>query len=73
MLKLLTTGDAARRLDRSVTAVRDLALSGSLPVAATTPGGLRLFREVDVEELRQRRAAHPPRPGRPRSVEREAA
>lgn len=50
MDQLLSTGDAARVLNRSVDRVRDYEREGLLP-AQKTRGGQRLFRVEDVERL----------------------
>lgn len=50
METLLSTGDAATLLQRSVDAVRMYERCGRLP-ALRTQGGLRLFRLSDVEKL----------------------
>jgi excisionase family DNA binding protein len=50
MEDLLTTGDAARVLNRSVDRVRDYEREGRLS-AQKTRGGQRLFRSADVERL----------------------
>lgn len=52
---LLTAADAARILNVVPATVRVMALSGRLPVAATTEGGIRLFRREDVERLARER------------------
>lgn len=52
----MQTGDAAHALDRSPAMVRIYVVQGKLPVAATTPRGVRLFRAEDVETLRQQLA-----------------
>ena len=56
MNKLLSTADAARRLNLTPATVRLLARRGTLPIAATTESGVRLFRAVDVERLAKARA-----------------
>jgi excisionase family DNA binding protein len=56
-MRFLTASEAARRLDMSASGVRWAAERGELPIAARTPGGMRLFSESDVEGYRQRRAA----------------
>ncbi len=51
----LEAADVARRIRRASATVRLLAITGRLPVAATTPRGARLFRVEDVEQyLRER-------------------
>jgi excisionase family DNA binding protein len=47
---LMTTGDAARILNRSTEAVRMYERSGKLP-ALKTANGQRLFKEADVRKL----------------------
>lgn len=60
MDRLLEVGDVARRLNLSPDSVRGLARIGRLPVAATTPRGVRLFSVETVEELyAQREGAAP--------------
>jgi excisionase family DNA binding protein len=56
MEPLLTAADAARILDVVPATVRMMALSGRLPVAAKTEGGIRLFSREDVETLARQRA-----------------
>ena len=53
MNDLLTTGDAARVLNRSVDRVRDYEREGKLRVAFKTRSGQRLFNASDVERLAQ--------------------
>jgi excisionase family DNA binding protein len=48
--QLLSTGDAARRLDVSSEFIRKLERSGRL-VAMRTAGGKRIFKSEDVERL----------------------
>ena len=55
MEQLLTAADAARILGVVPATVRVMALSGRLPVAAMTEGGIRLFRREDVERLARER------------------
>lgn len=64
MEKLLSAGEAARRLGVTPSAVRFMANRGDLPVAATTEGGVRLFRLPDVESLRAWREARKERRAR---------
>jgi DNA-binding transcriptional MerR regulator len=52
-LQLFEIGDAARELKVSTTMVGLLVKAGRLPVAATTPRGLRLFDPDAVEALRR--------------------
>ncbi len=49
---LLTTGEAARILERSVERVRDYEREGKLPVQRTR-SGQRLFKLSDVERLKK--------------------
>lgn len=49
---LLTTSEAARRLDVNVATIRRWADAGHLPVAWRTPGGRRRFYPADVDSLR---------------------
>lgn len=49
--------DAARELGRTPQTVRNLAKAGVLRVSAMTVRGVMLFRPVDVEILKQSRAA----------------
>lgn len=67
--QFLMVGAVARRLERSVEAVRGYERTGRLP-AIRTAGGVRLFRSTDVErfaaELAQRRrSSGPPASTRP--------
>ncbi len=57
MERLLGPADAARILGVVPATVRAMALSGRLPPAAMTEGGIRLFRRADVERLAADRAA----------------
>lgn len=56
MSDYLTTADVARRLKLTPASIRLLARRGGLRIAATTEGGIRLFRQSDVERLAKRRA-----------------
>ncbi|HEV8328153.1 MAG TPA: helix-turn-helix domain-containing protein [Nitrospiraceae bacterium] len=47
---LLTTSDAAKRLDRSPDRIRQLERAGKLP-AQKTRSGVRLFKAADVDRL----------------------
>jgi excisionase family DNA binding protein len=49
----LTVNDAAKLLDRSGEAVRVYERQGKLP-AIRTAGGVRLFKQADVESLKQK-------------------
>ncbi len=53
---LLTAASAARIFNVVPATVCVMALSGRLPVAATTEGSIRLFRREDVEALANARA-----------------
>ena len=55
---LLTTADAAQILSLSADMVRLLARGGSLPIAAESVSGVRLFRRGDVDALASERAGH---------------
>lgn len=55
-LVYLTAGDAAARLKISPAGVRLAADTGRLRIAATTPGGIRLFLPEDVDRLKRDRA-----------------
>jgi excisionase family DNA binding protein len=57
MEMLLTVADAARILGVVPARVRQLANEGQLPPVATTVGGIRLFRQEDVELLAAAREA----------------
>lgn len=48
MERYLTVADAGRVLGLTAASVRRLESLGELPVAATTEGGIRLFRKADV-------------------------
>ncbi len=67
MEQLLSAGEAARRLGVTPSAVRFMAERGDLPVAATTEGGVRLFRLPEVESLRAWREARTERRARTKS------
>ena len=54
-LELFEVADAARVLGLSSAMVRVLSERGRLPVAATTPRGVRLFDPDAVEALRRER------------------
>jgi DNA-binding transcriptional MerR regulator len=53
--RYLLVGDVARRADRSAAAVNLWVKNGDLKPSATTPGGVRLFDERQVEEFLRRR------------------
>jgi len=59
MRKLLTPAEAGRRLGMTPSGVRWLADVGRLK-SLRTVGGYRLFREMDVEDLRRQRKRHSP-------------
>jgi hypothetical protein len=71
--RLLEIGGAARVLGLSPSGVRRLVTIGRLEVLARSERGLLLFARGTVEALRAKRAADPPRPGRPRRSEGAAA
>jgi len=50
MNKLLTTGDTAKRINRSPDRVRQLERTGKL-LAQKTQSGMRLFKASDVDRL----------------------
>jgi len=54
-MQLLESGDVARRLEKSTARVHDLVREGLLQPFATTPRGVRLFREADVAKFLERR------------------
>jgi hypothetical protein len=60
----LESGDVAHRLRRSAQTIRTLVMTGKLEVAARTFRGVMLFREVDVERLRQEQENQTRQPGR---------
>jgi hypothetical protein len=60
---LLTTLDAARILELSTHAVRELARKKTLVADEQTPTGQRLFRRSTVEKLASERKANPPKRG----------
>jgi DNA-binding transcriptional MerR regulator len=51
MGEFLLTADVARLVGVTPAAVRAAAISGRLAVAATSEGGVRLFRRTDVEQF----------------------
>lgn len=51
----LEAADVARQLGLTPQSIRNIARAGTLRVAATTPRGVKLFRPVDVEALKQAR------------------
>lgn len=57
MERFLTTAEAGRLLGLTAASVRRLEQGGELPIAASTEGGIRLFRRADVAALVNRRAA----------------
>lgn len=63
MERLLGPADAARILGVVPATVRAMALSGRLPPATMTEGGIRLFRREDVERLAAERTAQAERDG----------
>jgi DNA-binding transcriptional MerR regulator len=52
----LTTGEAAKKLNRSVASIRLYERSGLLRAAMKTSNGVRIFLESDVEEFARTRA-----------------
>lgn len=52
---LLTSLDASRELGCSPERVRQLAKDGTLPIANSTTGGIRLFKRSDVDRLKRER------------------
>jgi excisionase family DNA binding protein len=56
MERFLTTAEAGRLLGLTAASVRRLEREGVLPTAASTEGGIRLFRRPDVTALANRRA-----------------
>lgn len=54
--ELLEPCDAARLLGLMPSSIHRLTERGELPLAARTPRGTRLYRQDDVERLRERRA-----------------
>lgn len=60
MDRLLTAADAARILVVTPATVRLMVRRGDLAVAASTPGGIRLFNEDDVRALAAKRAERKP-------------
>jgi excisionase family DNA binding protein len=55
MQRFLTPAEAGRLLGLTAASVRRLARTGALPTAATTEGGIRLFRRAAVMVLVRRR------------------
>jgi DNA-binding transcriptional MerR regulator len=56
MERFLTPADAGRLLGLTAASVRRLERVGALPAAATTEGGIRLFRRIEVAALARQRA-----------------
>jgi DNA-binding transcriptional MerR regulator len=56
MERFLTPAEAGRLLGLVAASVRRLSSLGTLPTAATTEGGIRLFRREDVLALARHRA-----------------
>jgi len=56
MERFLTPTEAGRVLGLTAASIRRLERLGTLPVAATTEGGIRLFRRTDVTALARQRA-----------------
>lgn len=63
MEQYLSTPETAPILGVTVQAVYGIVKRGELRPAATTEGGMYLFRRVDVERLAAERAAYPKRRG----------
>lgn len=57
VVTFLTPAEAARLLGVTPAAVRLMVNRGELSIAATTEGGIRLFRRSDVLRLAERRRA----------------
>jgi DNA-binding transcriptional MerR regulator len=53
--EFLTASDVGKLVRLTPASIRAAADSGRLPVAARTPGGVRLFRRSDVEEFARER------------------
>jgi len=60
MQRFLTPSEAGRLLGLTAASVRRLEREGTLPAAARTEGGIRLFRRPDVTALARRRASGKP-------------
>lgn len=56
MERFLTPAEAGRLLGLTAASVRRLERVGTLPAAATTEGGIRLFRRAEVTALVRLRA-----------------
>ncbi len=63
MERYLSAPEAAPVLGVTVQTVYGLVKRGELPLAATTEGGMYLFRREDVEHVAAERAARPKRRG----------
>ena len=57
MERFLTPAEAGRLLGLTAASVRRLERLGTLPAAATTEGGIRLFRRPEVAALARQRAS----------------
>jgi DNA-binding transcriptional MerR regulator len=53
--EFMTAGDAAKEVGITAMGIKAAADRGALPVAATTSGGIRLFRRIDVENFKKAR------------------
>ena len=53
--EFLTNADAGRLLQVAPQTVKLFAVTGRLPVAARTAGGIRLYKREDVLRLKQQR------------------
>lgn len=63
MERYLSAPEAAPVIGVTVQTVYGLVKRGELPLAATTEGGMYLFRRTDVEHVASERAANPKRRG----------
>lgn len=63
MERYMSAPEAALLLGVATQTVYDLIKRGSLPLAATTEGGMYLLRRADVERVAAERAARPRRRG----------
>lgn len=69
MEKLMLSSDAARLVGVTPASIREAAISGRLPVAAVTQGGVRLFTLEDVQRFLRERKKRAAVPAPPRSAE----
>lgn len=58
-MDLMSTAEAADRLDISIATLNRWAKNGAVPVAIQAPGrtGTRMFRREDIEALAEKRGA----------------